>query len=63
MTCAELRLRFDDYVQGRLSDAQAAALESHLESCPACEALLESEAGPVDAVRSLPRALSPREDL
>lgn len=63
MTCDELRLRFDDYVRGLLSDAQAAALESHLESCGACEALLGSEAGPVDAIRSLPRAVSPREDL
>ena len=63
MTCAELRLRFDDYVGGRLSDAEAAALESHLESCAACEALLESEAAPVEAIRSLPRAVSPREDL
>ena len=63
MTCAELRLRLDDYVGGRLSDAEAAALESHLESCAACEALLESEAAPVDAIRSLPRAVSPREDL
>jgi hypothetical protein len=63
MTCAELRLRFDDYVRGRLSDTQAAALESHLESCAECEALLESDAGAVDATRSLPRALSPREDL
>ena len=63
MTCAELRLRFDDYVRGRLSDAEAAALESHLESCAACEALLGSEAAPVEAIRSLPRAVSPREDL
>ena len=63
MTCAELRLRFDDYVRGRLPDADAAALESHLGSCAACEALLGSEAAPVDAIRSLPRAVSPREDL
>jgi hypothetical protein len=63
MTCTELRLRFDDYVRGRLSDAEAAALESHLESCAACEALLGSETAPVEAIRSLPRAVSPREDL
>lgn len=63
MNCAELRLHFEDYVRGRLSDAQAAAFEAHLESCADCEALLGSEAGPVDAIRSLPRAVSPREDL
>jgi anti-sigma factor RsiW len=63
MTCAELRLRLDDYVGGLLSEADAAALESHLESCAACEALLAAEAAPVEAIRALPRAVSPREDL
>ena len=63
MTCAELRLRFEDYVRGRLPEADAEALEAHLESCPACEAQLSSEASPVDVVGSLPRAVSPREDL
>lgn len=63
MTCPGLRARFDDYVAGRLSDIEARALEAHLEGCAECEAFLESQAWPIDAVRSLPRAVAPREDL
>jgi len=37
------------FLEGALSDADQAAFESHLESCPVCRASLESNAGDVNA--------------
>lgn len=63
MTCEEFRARFPDYAAGRLPDTLAAAIEVHLEGCPACEASLSRDAAPLDEARTLPRAVSPAYDL
>lgn len=63
MTCNELRGRLDAYARGTLSPADAAALEAHLESCAACEALL-AEAEPQPAgTQALPKSVEPASDL
>jgi predicted anti-sigma-YlaC factor YlaD len=63
MTCAELRQRFPAYAGGRLSDIEAAALESHLAACATCEAWLDTAEGPLPDTRSLPRSVNPASDL
>ncbi len=63
MNCNELRDRFDGYVEGTLSDAESAALESHLDGCTACyEALAGQDRAP-GATGTLPRAVAPPADL
>ncbi|HEU5218847.1 MAG TPA: zf-HC2 domain-containing protein [Gemmatimonadales bacterium] len=63
MTCGELRDRFDAYVDGRLSDSEAAALEAHLQGCTACHDALTHLDGAIGAAGALPRSVTPPSDL
>jgi anti-sigma factor RsiW len=63
MNCAELRDRFDAYVAGTLSDAESAAVESHLDTCIACHEALANHDRPLGATAQLPRSVSPSADL
>lgn len=63
MNCSDLRERFDAYVAGTLSEAESAALETHLDGCAGCHEALayhEREIGPVSG---LPRSVAPHADL
>ncbi|MDX1404486.1 MAG: zf-HC2 domain-containing protein [Woeseiaceae bacterium] len=43
MTCSELTATLDDYVDGRMDSAAAAALGTHIDACEHCRNLLEKE--------------------
>jgi anti-sigma factor RsiW len=53
MKCAELEILICDYVDGTLSAAQKAVVESHLKDCPACAELARDSA---EAVAFMERA-------
>jgi hypothetical protein len=53
MNCAELEILICDYVDGTLSAAQKAVVESHLKDCPACAELARDSA---EAVAFMERA-------
>lgn len=63
MTCSEFRARIDGYAAGTLDHAEAEALEAHLESCAACEQLLQRAEGPLAETSTLPPAITPDVDL
>ena len=63
MNCAELRDRFDAYVEGTLSDAESAALETHLDGCTACHEALANHDRALGAADTLPRSVTPPADL
>lgn len=43
MSCTRLEEKIDDYVDGRLDDADAASLAAHIDGCATCRRTLESE--------------------
>jgi anti-sigma factor RsiW len=43
MTCTQLTAKLDDYVDGLMDAADAAALSAHIETCDACRQVLNSE--------------------
>ena len=45
--------RLDDYLDGRLSDADAEAFETHTLACPACDAALDEAAPDLSALRDV----------
>ena len=51
LTCGEVRPLLATYVDGELDALQAAAIEQHIDSCPACRTLLHHERQLRDAVR------------
>jgi hypothetical protein len=53
MNCAELEILICDYVDGTLSAAQKAVVETHLKDCPACAELARDSA---EAVAFMERA-------
>ena len=53
MNCAELEILICDYVDGTLSTAQKAVVETHLKDCPACAELARDSA---EAVAFMERA-------
>jgi anti-sigma-K factor RskA len=63
MTCDDLRARFDAYVAGTLSSAEAAALESHLDGCLTCHEVLAHHERALGATDALPRSVAPPTDL
>jgi hypothetical protein len=62
MRCFD-RSQADRYAQGLLSAAEAERFETHLTTCAACAALLESLEPALPEAARLPRALEPAEDL
>ncbi len=63
MNCTELRDRFDAYVAGTLSEAESAALESHLDGCIACHEALANRDRALGQTGGLPRSVVPPTDL
>jgi len=63
MTCDELILRLDDYVEETLPPADRAAIAEHLLGCPTCRAEAETLATLLRETRALPREVMPEEDL
>ena len=53
--CEKVRGRLSESIDGQLSPAEEAALESHLAACPACRAFAEELRRAVEACRGLPR--------
>ena len=63
MTCDEIRDRLDDFVAGRLPEAERPAMVAHIERCEACAADLADArmlSGPLAAA---PRSIPPARDL
>jgi hypothetical protein len=63
MTCQELRERLDAYGRGTLAAAESAALEAHLEGCPACVAFVEAAEPRHGPAAALSRSIPPAGDL
>ena len=58
-SCLEFEVLLEDHVTGDLSNADAARLADHLESCMACNSALENAAASVDLLRTLSPAADP----
>ena len=63
MTCAEIELLLDDYVDGALAAEEVGSVESHLGSCLSCNRALKQIRALVDRARSLPAEIEPLSDL
>jgi hypothetical protein len=63
MTCAVVRERLDDYVDGELEAPALHELELHLASCPSCRAEERELRALLAQAAALPRAMSPGRDL
>jgi len=63
MTCRDVSLQLDDYVDGVLAPDQAELVEAHLEACPTCGAEERSLRDLLDGAARLPREIPPRRDL
>ena len=63
MTCQELDLRLDDWLDGALSDAAAREVESHLATCEACRARERQLRQLLAHAAALPRSVAPPRDL
>lgn len=61
--CNEVRELLDDYVDGAVSKETAARLEVHLAGCRRCRHDLELTRRVLEEARTLPRSLSPANDL
>ena len=57
--CLDFETLLEDHVTGDLSNADAAKLADHLESCVACTSALENAAPSVDLLRTLSPAADP----
>jgi len=63
MTCQELDARLDDWVDGALDTAAAAAVEAHLAGCAACRDAERRLRQVVAHAAALPRSVAPPRDL
>ena len=63
MTCAEIELLLDDYVDGALAAEEVGSIESHLGSCLSCNRALKQIRALVDRARGLPAEIEPFSDL
>ncbi|MBI3636571.1 MAG: zf-HC2 domain-containing protein [Candidatus Rokubacteria bacterium] len=53
MGCRDIVELLDDYLDGRLADEDARALEGHLRGCQDCTAFLETYRGTLRVTRAL----------
>lgn len=53
----------NDFVDGEMAPAQAAAVQAHLASCAACRAEVQALRSVIARVRALPRSVAPPRDL
>lgn len=63
MTCGEVEVRLDDYVDGALGERERAAVEAHLAGCAACRAALAEVRGLVANAHALPQRIEPPREL
>lgn len=63
MTCQELDARLDDWIDGALDSAAAAAVEEHLAGCGACREAERTLRQVVAHATALPRSIAPARDL
>lgn len=61
--CDRMLSRIDEFIDGDLSEPDAASVRSHLEECPSCRAEHEGAVALQIAARSLPRSVEPTHDL
>lgn len=54
MNCEQAKTCFDDYLDGELLSGMCAALDSHLEDCTSCRALIAEEQKLRGALRAMP---------
>ncbi len=54
MDCTDIKNRLDDWLDGELTEAQAAALEAHADDCPACRVRLDQARDLRERLRCLP---------
>jgi hypothetical protein len=63
MTCEELDARLDDWLDGALAPAEAAAVEAHLAGCHSCREAERRLRQVIAHAAALPRSVSPPRDL
>jgi len=63
MTCDDFRDRVDDFVAGRLSEPERAALSHHVERCESCAADLAAVRALATPLAAVPRSVEPSRDL
>ncbi|HXG45488.1 MAG TPA: zf-HC2 domain-containing protein [Gemmatimonadales bacterium] len=63
MTCDDIRVRFDEYVDGGLAPAEREAVDRHLDGCNECRGEMARLQALLAAARSLPRRIEPSRDL
>jgi len=63
MSCSEIDILLDDYVDGELGSVERRQVEAHVASCAGCRGALEELRRLQHAVRALPRGLPPERDL
>ena len=63
MSCSEIEILLDDYVDGELGSVGRRAVEEHVETCAGCRAALGELRRLAQVVETLPRGLAPERDL
>jgi hypothetical protein len=63
MTCPEIALRLDDYVDGELAEPEFQEVELHLAGCPSCRDAESDLRRLLAAAAALPRTVTPPRDL
>ena len=63
MTCQDVDLQLDAYIDGTLAPGERAAVDAHLTQCAACREALEKMRRLLADSRALPREILPARDL
>ncbi len=63
MTCHELDERLDDFVDGRLGEAESAEVQAHLATCEGCRERAQQMQKLLAHAAALPRGIAPPTDL
>jgi hypothetical protein len=63
MSCEDFAPHLDDFIDGELDDATAAALAEHLRHCSSCRDRVEETRAIVERAAELPRSVAPQRDL
>jgi len=61
--CSRIRAKLDDHQDGTLAPEEKRAVESHLDQCPECAEVLAELGRLLNRASSLPKSISPPEDL
>jgi anti-sigma factor RsiW len=63
MSCPDMEVRLNEYVDGTLATHERAAVEAHLAGCAGCRAAVAELRQLVADARGLPRSIEPQRDL